>query len=161
MSLFQDRHFSSSKGNVVFTQESGRRYGDKIVTTAVHPGWFAGKPILYDRLTASLWIGMIRSELMRDVIDSESEPSGRFPDLTTLLTDLLGSSGKFVMRTLMYPASQGALTQLWAGTSPDTADLNGAVSTPSSPALSEAHAVRCSISSHGRGLASPAATTQS
>ena len=78
---------------------------------------------------------------MRDVIDSESEPSGCFPDLTALLTDLLGSSGKFVMRTLMYPTSQGALTQLWAGTSPDTADLNGAVSTPSSPALSEAHAV--------------------
>jgi retinol dehydrogenase-12 len=33
------------------------------------------------------------------------------------------------MRVLLYSASQGALTQLWAGTSPDTANFNGEVST--------------------------------
>ena len=30
--------FSTYKGNVVFTQELARQHGDKIVTTAVHPG---------------------------------------------------------------------------------------------------------------------------
>ena len=30
--------FSTYKGNVLFTQEFARRHGDKIVTTAVHPG---------------------------------------------------------------------------------------------------------------------------
>jgi len=72
---------------------------------------------------------MIRTELIRDVVNLESEPSGCFPDLTALLTGLLGLPGKFMTRRLMYPASQGALTQLWAGTSPDTVDLNGAVRT--------------------------------
>jgi len=77
----------SKFGNVVFTQELARRYGDKIVTTAVHPG-------------------IIRSELGRNYANLESGFS------------------KLLLRFL-YPTPQGALTQLWAGTSPETANLNG------------------------------------
>ena len=65
---------------------------------------------------------------------------------------------KFVMRVLFYPTPRGALTQLWAGTSPDTANFNGKVSTSPSPGVSEAHVVRCSISSPGRELVNLAAT---
>ena len=46
------------------------------------------------------------------------------------MTGSIDSFNQFVLGVLMYPTPQGALTQLWAGTSPDTADLNGAVSTP-------------------------------
>lgn len=60
----------------------------------------------------------------------------------------------------MYPAPQGALTQLWAGTSPDTADLNGKVSASSSRTTNDVYGVRCSILSHGRGLANLGATIQ-
>jgi len=87
-SSMADLYGQSKFGNVVFTQELARRHGDKIVTTAVHPGF-------------------IRSELGRNVANLESRFS------------------KFLMRALMYPAPQGALTQLWAGTSPETADLGG------------------------------------
>ena len=78
----------------------------------------------------------------------------------TSLTGLLGSFTKFLMRVLLYPTPQGALTQLWAGTSPDSASLNGEVSTSSSPTTNETHVVRRSILSRGRGLANLAATTQ-
>ena len=64
------------------------------------------------------------------------------------------------MRVVLYPTPRGALTQLWAGTSPETASLNGKASTSSSPANNETYVVRCSISSHGRGLVNLAATTQ-
>jgi hypothetical protein len=43
------------------------------------------------------------------------------------LTSSLGPFIQFVMRVLLYPTPQGALTQLWAGTSPETANLNGEV----------------------------------
>jgi len=104
---------------------------------------------------------MIRSELGRNLADLESKPSGYFPGLTTLLSGSLGFLGKFVLRAFMYPTPQGALTQLWAGTSPDTADLNGAVSRYSLPTPDEANAVACSISAHGHELEHLVATIQS
>jgi len=82
---------------------------------------------------------MIRSELGRNVADLESERYNFFPDSTTLLTGSLGLFSRFMLGILMYPTAQGALTQLWAGTSPDTADLNGAVGMSSLPAPGEAH----------------------
>ncbi|KAF9780976.1 NAD(P)-binding protein [Thelephora terrestris] len=78
----------SKLGNVVFAQEFARRFGDKIISTALHPG-------------------VIRSELARTVADLE------------------GPRLQFFARLVLYPTSQGALTQLWAGTSPEGADLNG------------------------------------
>ena len=44
------------------------------------------------------------------------------------LNHLLDPFGQFILRTFLYPNSQGALTPLWAGTSPETANLNGEVS---------------------------------
>jgi len=61
----------------------------------------------------------------------------------------------------MYSVEQGALTQLWAGTSPETANLNGGVSASSSSAACGAHVMCRSISFHGRGSANPGAMTQS
>lgn len=78
----------SKLGNVVFTQELARRYGDKIATASVHPGF-------------------IVSELGRN------------------FADLKSSFNQFLMRVLLYPAPRGALTQLWAGTSPETGNLSG------------------------------------
>jgi len=46
----------------------------------------------------------------------------------TLKTDLSRNSTKveaFMLSLLQYPAPMGAITQLWAGTSPEGADLNG------------------------------------
>ena len=63
------------------------------------------------------------------------------------------------MRVMLYPTPQGALTQLWAGTSPDSANLNGEVSASPSTGVNEAHVVRYSISSPGRELVNLAATT--
>ena len=74
-----------------------------------------------------LRIGVIRSELARNFADLDSKPRSSFPGSTTGLTGSLGSFSKFLLRAFMYPTPQGALTQLWAGTSPDTANLNGAV----------------------------------
>ncbi|KAF9652075.1 NAD(P)-binding protein [Thelephora ganbajun] len=51
--------------------------------------------------------GMIRSEMGRNYANLEN------------------AFVKFLMRVLLYPTPQGALTQLWAGTSPETGNLNG------------------------------------
>ena len=96
----------------------------------------------------------------RNLANLESGPSGCFPDSTTLLTSSLGSSSKFMMSMFAYPTPQGALTPLWAGTSPDTADLNGAVSLSSLLHRTRLTA-QCSISAHGRGSSNLAATTRS
>lgn len=78
--------YAQSKfGNVVFSNEPARRYGDQgIVSTALHPG-------------------NIRTDLQRHT------------------PKLINSLAQFVL----YPAHQGALTQLWAGTSVAGAELNG------------------------------------
>jgi len=39
--------------------------------------------------------------------------------------DLARSYNQLLMRIILYPTPQGALTPLWAGTSPEAADLNG------------------------------------
>jgi len=90
------------------------------------------------------------SELGRHTADLESEPSNYSPDSTTPLTGSLEGFSKLVLRVLLYPTPQGALTQLWAGTSPETANLNGGVSGSASSTTCEAHPMCCSISSHGR-----------
>lgn len=40
---------------------------------------------------------------------------------------LICSTDTFIQNLIMYPASMGALTPLWGGTSPEGADLNGKV----------------------------------
>jgi len=61
-----------------------------------------------------------------------------FPDWGSL-TGLLGPFIKFLMRVLLHPTPQGALTQLWAGTSPESANLNGEVKLSSSPTAIETY----------------------
>ncbi|KAG8998641.1 hypothetical protein FRB94_006732 [Tulasnella sp. JGI-2019a] len=79
--------YSISKyGNVVFSNELAKRYGDQgIVSTALHPG--------------------------------------------SIETDIAQHMAPWVQRTLkfllFYPIQYGVLTSLWAGTSPETRDLNG------------------------------------
>ncbi|KAF8956995.1 hypothetical protein BDZ97DRAFT_138376 [Flammula alnicola] len=76
----------SKLGNVLFSNELARRYGDLgIVSTSVNPG-------------------NLKSDLLRHVSPIES---------------------KILNLLILYPVSYGALTQLWAGTSPQGAELNG------------------------------------
>ena len=78
------------------------------------------------------------------------------------LTHPLDYFDQLILCTFLYLNPQGALTPLWAGTSLETANLNGEIN-PSGhfSTTNETHPVGCSISSHVPGLASPAATTQS
>ncbi|KAK7451072.1 short-chain alcohol dehydrogenase [Stygiomarasmius scandens] len=82
------RLYGHSKfGNIVFSNELARRFGDKgVISTAVHPG-------------------NIKSELHRHL-----------PSITSIL-----------MVPVAYSSEMGALTQLWAGTTPDPEgkELNG------------------------------------
>ncbi|KDR82950.1 hypothetical protein GALMADRAFT_238644 [Galerina marginata CBS 339.88] len=75
----------SKLGNVLFSNELARRYGDQgIVSTSLNPG-------------------NLRSDLQRHLTGF----TARFTDL------------------LLYPVAFGALTQLYAGTSPDGVEMNG------------------------------------
>ena len=103
---------------------------------------------------------MISSDLARNLVNLESKPSSRSPDPMTPLIGSLGSFTRFILSMVMYPVEQGALTQLWAGTSPETANLNGKVSALSLSVTCGAHAVRRSISSHGHGSVNLVAMTQ-
>ncbi|KAG6848515.1 hypothetical protein H0H93_016401, partial [Arthromyces matolae] len=78
--------YSQSKfGNVVFSNELARRYGDKgIVSVALNPG-------------------NLQSDLQRH----------------------LSSAEKAVVSLILHPTARGALTQLYAGTTADAAELNG------------------------------------
>ncbi|KZV88344.1 NAD(P)-binding protein [Exidia glandulosa HHB12029] len=80
--------YAQSKfGNILVANELARRYGDKIVTTSLHPGVF-------------------KSELQRNVPWFLSHPP---------LTWLIKWS----------PLSMGGITQLFAGTAPEAAAMNG------------------------------------
>ncbi|TDL25722.1 NAD-binding protein [Rickenella mellea] len=80
-------YMQSKVGNIVFSYELAKRYGDQgIVSTAVHPG--------------------------------------------SIYTDILRHANplKEKIMSIVFnfaPVSQGVLTQLWAGVSPETADFNG------------------------------------
>ncbi|KAJ3520229.1 hypothetical protein NM688_g9192 [Phlebia brevispora] len=81
-------YFQSKFGNIVFSNELQKRYGDQgVISIALHPG--------------------------------------------NLNTDLQ-RHGSIIVRTLsapfLYPAAMGALTQLYAGTMPEAAELGGKAS---------------------------------
>ncbi|TDL27093.1 NAD-binding protein [Rickenella mellea] len=81
----QSLYGQSKFGNVVFSRELARRYGDQgIVSTSLNPG-------------------NLKTDLQRHA-----------PALV-----------RSIMNSILYPAPYGALTQLYAGTSPDGADMNG------------------------------------
>ncbi|KAH9480641.1 Short-chain dehydrogenase [Psilocybe cubensis] len=78
-------YLQSKLGNVVFSNELARRYGDKgIVSVALNPG-------------------NIESNLQRH----------------------LGYWDGLLVKSILWPLQYGALTQLYAGTTPEGAELNG------------------------------------
>lgn len=94
-----------SKGNVVVSNELAKRYGDQgIVSTALNPG------NLRTDLQRHLG-GFLRRILVSPILTV-------FEDLTA---HMIYSSQNLTL----YEASKGALTQLWAGTMPETRDFNG------------------------------------
>lgn len=95
------------QGNVVFATELARRYGDQgIVSTALHPG-------------------PIKSDLYRDVpYLLPFAVRRRFSYASCLSLTICFAKTQSL---IMYPASQGAVTSLWAGTSPEGAKLGGKV----------------------------------
>jgi NAD(P)-dependent dehydrogenase (short-subunit alcohol dehydrogenase family) len=77
--------YNKSKfGNVVVASELARRYGDKIVSTSLHPG-------------------SIQTDLQRN----------------------LPWWQQTILNLKLYPATYGALTQLYCATAPSAADANG------------------------------------
>lgn len=108
-----------------------------------------------------LRIGVISSDLARNLVNLESKHSSCAPHPTAPLTGLLGSFTRFLLNMVMYSVEQGALTQLWAGTSAETANLNGEVSASSLSVACGAHAIHRSTSSRGRGSENLVVTTQS
>ncbi|KJA25648.1 hypothetical protein HYPSUDRAFT_134827 [Hypholoma sublateritium FD-334 SS-4] len=75
----------SKLGNILFSNELARRYGDQgIVSTALNPG-------------------NIKSDIQRN----------------------LPGWGQWLFSLVTYDEAYGPLTQLWAGTAPETAEMNG------------------------------------
>ncbi|TFY71120.1 hypothetical protein EVG20_g1896 [Dentipellis fragilis] len=103
-------YYQSKHANVVVSREVARRYGhDGIVSISLNPGQnslFGGRFPL--------------SSVLRSV--SHTHSTG---NLKTDLQRYLSGFRKAWIDRILYPAPMGALTQLWAGTSPETADFNG------------------------------------
>ncbi|KAK0463675.1 uncharacterized protein EV420DRAFT_1519436 [Desarmillaria tabescens] len=106
VSTTEKMYYQSKFGNVVFSAELARRYGaEGIVSTSVHPGKYYPCP-----QPVQMW-------------------SYKFLDCTFILSSAPQSiySRNPLQGRLSYPASQGALTQLYAGTTAEGANLNGKV----------------------------------
>ncbi|KAG6834050.1 hypothetical protein H0H93_012318 [Arthromyces matolae] len=96
--MFAFSLYAQSKfGNIVFSNELARRYGDKgIVSVALNPG-------------------NLRSDLQRHL--SFVEKAMIYHIVLSLATQ----------SWMLHPTARGALTQLYAGTTADAAELNGKV----------------------------------
>lgn len=104
-------HVVSMKAMVVFSNELHRRYGDQgIISVSLHPG-------------------NLKTDLQRHVSSLEKVLSV-CRRCWLVLVGIGHSIYKLsIQAPLLHPASMGALTQLWAGTSPDGLQLGGEVST--------------------------------
>lgn len=110
------------QADVVFAREFARRYADKgIVSMSVHPG----RPYLLASLCSLMnrWSGLIVTNLGRTM-----SPTVVKLVVCTFINDLPFSHSSIYQGYISYNSAQGALTQLWAATSPETADANGKVS---------------------------------
>lgn len=88
------------------SNELARRYGSQgIVSTSLNPGMSTSITRLTSHATDPTRIGNLRTELQRHA----------------------SSLMKVLINWMLYPASFGALTQLWAGTSPEGLQANGKV----------------------------------
>lgn len=103
--------FAFVQGNVVFAKELARRYGDQgIVSIAVNPG--------------NLATDLQRHGSKFKQFLTVSRPS-HLPSYTLIRLTYRYSQQHTVFS---FPAPMGALTQLWGGTMPETAEYNGKVS---------------------------------
>ena len=87
---------------MIFARELGRRYGDKVVSTACNPG----------NLHTSLRRHMAPWQVS---IVVRRAPARKVPRPTRFEQNFM----------MLYPAEKGALTQLYAATAPEGEDLNG------------------------------------
>ena len=106
---------SVSQATVVFSSELQRRYGDQgIISVSLHPG-------------------NLKTDVQRHVSPLEKVLSVRLRSRVRALgRDPLTGLRLCLPRPrpqapLLHPASMGALTQLWAGTTPDGLALGGEV----------------------------------
>ena len=106
---------SVSQATVVFSSELQRRYGDQgIISVSLHPG-------------------NLKTDVQRHVSPLEKVLSVRLRSRVRALgRDPLTGLRLCLPRPrpqapLLHPASMGALTQLWAGTMPETIQYNGEV----------------------------------
>ena len=91
-----------TQGNVVFSKELARRYGDQgIVSTSLNPG-------------------NLKTDLQRHAKGLQLRMMVSRPRFHRLLMLTI-----YVQHAISYEAPLGALTQLRAGTSPEAADWNG------------------------------------
>lgn len=94
----------SKTANALFTKELARRHGDELLTFAVHPGVVMTE--LGRHMDEELMAQMMERMRQRSGDDSESESSGSGVQIKAV--------------------DQGAATQIWAATSPELIDHNGA-----------------------------------
>jgi len=106
------------QGNVVFSNTLARKYGDQgIVSTSLNPGNL--KSDLQRHLNSIQSVIVVCCGFCNDHMFY----TYAFPFLILVL---------FPQNAMLYHVSYGALTQLWAGTSPEGAEFNGKVRLPSS-----------------------------
>ncbi len=94
----------SKTANALFTKELARRHGDELLTFAVHPGVVMTE--LGRHMDEELMAQMMERMQQRSGDGEESESSGSGVQIKAV--------------------DQGAATQIWAATSPDLTDHNGA-----------------------------------
>lgn len=113
------------KGNVIFAAELARRYGDQgIVSTSLNPGTQVALSCYPALSKARVNAGNIRTELHR-----YAHPFLRFIFVSFIprIDAWLGLCNTLQQDVFLYHPSYGAITQLYAGTSPEGKDLNGKV----------------------------------
>ena len=102
------------QGNVVFSNTLARKYGDQgIVSTSLNPG-------------------NLKSDLQRHLNSIQSVIVVCCGFCSHHMFCTYASPFLFLQNAMLYHVSYGALTQLWAGTSPEGAEFNGKVCLPSS-----------------------------
>ncbi|KAF9783764.1 hypothetical protein BJ322DRAFT_1007799 [Thelephora terrestris] len=123
------------KSRVVNVSSAGSLHGASISGSGLDFATFKDSPVrrkyppraLYDQ--SKLGNVVFTQELARrhgdKIVTNVVHPGFIKSELGRNFADLESSFIQFVMDVVLFPASQGALTQLWAGTSPEAADLSG------------------------------------
>ncbi|ELU36755.1 hypothetical protein AG1IA_09214 [Rhizoctonia solani AG-1 IA] len=98
----------SKLGNVLFSNELAKRYADQgVISSSLNPGMCGVEPIAPSFFPLIVVVGNLQTDL-------QPPPREYHTDANPPLQGLM-----------FYPASYGALTQLWSGTTPDGKSHNG------------------------------------